>query len=205
MRPDPPPPACRGRGTQTAASTLSPRAGTAAAGPTQTSGEDVAMLAVPDLFDVLDQLGDAVVELDREYRIVAHNAAAERLGARPATDIAASPLWDTWTSPTGSSLEEHLRRAMSERLNLHTEHHVLDPAGDDVWLDVHILPTESGLTIVARDITAHRSVERTRRDERAIEFDAAAVGLINAGEHLDQGRFARAIFAHERVNLAGAQ
>ena len=40
--------------------------------------------------------------LDREYRIVAHNAAAERLGARPATDIAASPLWDTWTSPTGN-------------------------------------------------------------------------------------------------------
>ena len=63
------------------------------------------MLAVPDLFDVLDQLGDAVVILDRDYRIVAHNAAAERLGARPATDIAASPLWDTWTSPTGSPLK----------------------------------------------------------------------------------------------------
>ena len=113
------------------------------------------MLAVPDLFDVLDQLGDAVVILDRDYRIVAHNAAAARLGARPATDIAASPLWDAWTSPTGSPLEEHLRRAMSERLNLHTEHHVLDPAGGDVWLDVHILPTEPGLTLVARDITAH--------------------------------------------------
>ncbi len=113
------------------------------------------MLAVPDLFDVLDQLGDAVVILDREYRIVAHNAAAARLGARPATDIAASPLWDAWTSPTGSPLEEHLRRAMSERLTLHTEHHVLDAAGDDVWLDVHILPTEPGLT--ARSAGHHRA------------------------------------------------
>ena len=42
------------------------------------------MLVVPDLFDVLDQLGDAVVTLDREYRIVAHNSAADRLaGDRP--------------------------------------------------------------------------------------------------------------------------
>jgi PAS domain-containing protein len=49
----------------------------------QAADEDVAMLAVPDLFDVLDQLGDAVVILDREYRIVARNAAAERLGVRP--------------------------------------------------------------------------------------------------------------------------
>ena len=44
---------------------------------------------------------------------------------------------------------------MSERLALHTEHHILDAVGANVWLDVHIFPTESGLTVVARDITAH--------------------------------------------------
>ncbi len=125
------------------------------------------MPAIPDLFDALDQLGDAVVILDREYRIVAQNAAADRLAGRPAADIAASPLWDAWTSPTGATLAEHLRRAMSERLSLHTEHHILDAAGADVWLDVHILPTESGLTVVARDITAHGRSDRARREERA--------------------------------------
>src|SRR3712207_5790828 len=96
------------------------------------SGEDVAMLAVPDLFDVLDQLGDAVVTLDHEYRIVAHNAAAERLGRQSAATTAAIPLWDVWPSPTGGSLEEDLRRAMTGRLSLQTEHHVLDAAGADV-------------------------------------------------------------------------
>ena len=56
---------------------------------------------------------------------------------------------------------------MSECLPLRTKHHILDASGADVWLDVHILPTESGLTVVARDITAHRRAERTRREERA--------------------------------------
>ena len=118
------------------------------------------MPAMPDLFDVLDHLGDAVVILDREYRIVAHNAAAERLGGWSSGEGAASPLWDVWPSPTGETLAEHLRHAMSERLSLHTEHHILDAAGADVWLDVHILPTEPGLTVVARDITAQGRADR---------------------------------------------
>src|SRR5215213_108522 len=149
------------------ASTSSSPAGTADAGPTQASGEDVAMLAVPDLFDVLDQLGDAVVILDRECRIVAHNAAADRLSTRPAAELAALPLWEAWTSPTGGILEEDLRRAMSERIPVHTERHVLDAVGEDVLLGIHILPNEPGLTVVARDITAQARVERTPREERA--------------------------------------
>src|SRR5215217_3194126 len=124
------------------------------------------MPAILDLFDALDQLGDAVVILDGEYRIVSQNAAADRLAGRPAADITASPLWDAWTSPTGATLAEHLRRAMSERLALHTEHHILDAVGANVWLDVHIFPTESGLTVVARDITAHGRRDRARREER---------------------------------------
>src|SRR5215213_8851384 len=177
MRPDLPPPGGGRRGTQADASTLSPLAGTADAGPTQASGEDVAMLAIPDLFDVLDHLGDAVVILDHEYRIVAHNAAAERLGGRPTVNLAATPLWDMWPSPTGDTFAEHLRRAMSDRLSLHTEHHILDDSDADVWLDVHILPTESGLTVVARDITAHRRAERTRREERARQLQELTAAL----------------------------
>src|SRR5215218_7539928 len=177
MRPDLPPPGGGRRGTQADASTLSPLAGTADAGPTQASGEDAAMLAIPDLFDVLDHLGDAVVILDHEYRIVAHNAAAERLVGRPTVNLAATPLWDMWPSPTGDTFAEHLRRAMSDRLSLHTEHHILDDSAADVWLDVHILPTESGLTVVARDITAHRRAERTRREERAKQLQELTAAL----------------------------
>ncbi|HEX2170902.1 MAG TPA: PAS domain-containing protein, partial [Dehalococcoidia bacterium] len=143
----------------------------------RTSGEDVAMLAVPDLFDVLDQLGDAVVTLDREYRIVAHNAAAERLGERPVADTAAVPFWEVWTSPTGVTLEEDLRRAMAGRLTLQTEHHVLDAAGADVQLQVHILPTEPGLTVVARDIAAQVLAGRSQGEERARRLQELTAAL----------------------------
>jgi PAS domain S-box-containing protein len=155
----------------------SAEAGTTDAGPTQASGEDVAMLVVPDLFDVLDQLGDAVVTLDREYRIVAHNSAADRLGRRPAANIAPVPLWDAWTSPSGGTLQEDLRRAMSERIPLHTEHHVLDAAGEDIRLQIHILPTEPGLTVVARDITAQGHADRSQPEERARQLQELTAAL----------------------------
>jgi PAS domain S-box-containing protein len=143
----------------------------------QASGEDIAMLAVPDLFDVLDQLGDAVVILDREYRIVTHNVASERLSGHPPADIAALPLWEAWASPTGGTLEEDLRRATTKRIPLHTELHVLDEAGDDVWLQVHILPTEPGLTVVARDITAQGRADRSRREARARQLQELTAAL----------------------------
>src|SRR5215213_6993062 len=136
IHPDPPSPARRSGWSRIGVSTPSTGTGTADAGPMQASGEDVAMLVVPDLFDVLDQLGDAVVTLDREFRIVAHNTAAGRLGRRPVTDLAPAPLWDSWISPTGGTLEEDLRRAMSERIPLHIEHHTLSATGDDVLLQV---------------------------------------------------------------------
>src|SRR5215213_3238444 len=135
------------------------------------------MLAIPDLFDVLDQLGDAVVILDREYQIVAHNAAAERFGMRPTADIATAPLWDTWTSPTGANFQEDLRRAMSERIPLHSEHRIVDATGNHVRLRVHILPTEPGLTVVARDIAARGDASRSQREERARQLQELTAAL----------------------------
>jgi PAS domain S-box-containing protein len=135
------------------------------------------MPAIPELFDVLDHLGDAVVILDREYRIVAHNATAERLGRRPAADTTAAPLWDIWTAPTGGTLGDHLRRAMSDRLTQHTEHHILDASGADIWLEIHILPTGSGLTVVARDITTQGRANRSQREERARQLQELTAAL----------------------------
>src|SRR5215218_8256731 len=155
----------------------SSEAGTADAGPTQAPGEDMAMQVVPDLFDVLDQLGDAVVMLDREYRIVAHNAAAERLGRLPTADVAPARLWDAWTSPNGGTLQKDLRHAMSEQIPLHTEHHVLDAAGTDVRLQIHILPNEFGLTVVARDITAQGRGDPPQREERARQLQELTAAL----------------------------
>src|SRR5215213_2055713 len=177
MRPDLPPPGGGRRGTQADASTLSPLAGTADAGPTQASGEDVAMLAIPDLFDVLDHLGDAVVILDHEYRIVAHNNAAECLGGRPTVNFAATPLWDMWPSPTGDTFAEHLRQAMTERIPLHTELHTLGATGDDIRLQVHILPTDPGLTVVARNITAEGRGDQPQREEQAGQLQELTAAL----------------------------
>ena len=135
------------------------------------------MLAVPDLFDVLDQLGDAVVTLDGEYRIVAHNTAAARFGSPPATGDAAAPLWDVWPSPSRGTLEADLRRAMLERNPVRTGHQVLDAAGTEIRLDVHILPIGPGLTVVARDVMSRGDDEGTRREGRARQLQELTAAL----------------------------
>src|SRR5215217_514540 len=135
------------------------------------------MLAIPDLFAVLDQLGDAVVILDREFRIVAHNAAAQRLGMRLAAEIATAPLWDTSTSLTGGNFQEDLRRAMSERIPLHSEQRIVDTTGNLVRLRVHVLPTEPGLTVVARDIADRGDAGRSQREERARQLQELTAAL----------------------------
>ena len=46
---------------------------------------------------------------------------------------------------------------------------------------------------------------RLRRNLPTLEFNRAAVPLMHAREHLDEGGLARAVLAHERMNLTGAK
>ena len=39
----------------------------------------------------------------------------------------------------------------------------------------------------------------------AFDADLAFIGLVDAGEHFDQGGFARAVLAHQRVDFTGIQ
>ena len=39
-------------------------------------------------------------------------------------------------------------------------------------------------------------------DGCAVEFDGAAIGRMNAGEHFDERGFSRAVLAHQRMDFA---
>ena len=75
-----------------------------------------------------------------------------------------------------------------------------------------------------RDVLGDRQVRKERRllvnrgdsqlarthrikvaDRPALDLDSSLVGQVGAGDHLDQRRFARAVFADQGVNFAGPQ
>ena len=73
-----------------------------------------------------------------------------------------------------------------------------DVLGDGQALD------EVELLVDRRDAEVHGGLRVGEVDLLALPGDGALVGLVHAGEHLDEGRLAGAVLAREAVHLAGA-
>ncbi len=155
-------------------------------------------LPLPHVMSLLDHLGDALFLLDRDFRVITQNSAADRMSSRLAPATAGTPLWDYWASSTAEFLEEHLRRARSSGNSVHCQHHARDASGRDLWLDLHILPAEPGVTVVARDITAQEQYEVAARVLRQLESELAGFtggDVDHDGLHQVESRLSRALEA----------
>ena len=116
---------------------------------------------------ILDRVTDAFVALDQDWRVRFMNREAERLYGRPADGVIGKRWWDEWPDTVGTRVETEYRRAMAELVPVHFEHHVPQPYGPDLWLDVHAYPSDEGLAVFQRDITALKRVEGERRRSEA--------------------------------------
>ena len=159
------------------------------------------MATATDLFNLFDQLGDAVVVVDRDWRIVARNTSTERvfryIGGKTAGDM----LWEACPE-LATDMRTWLRQAMTGRTTVSGEQRVQDETGQERWLDVRASPFESGLIIIARDVTTlmqGREVDervdraRERREVRAERLQELTAALSAA---LDPAAVGAAIIAY---------
>ena len=148
---------------------------------------------------LLDHLGDALFLLDRDFRVSAQNAAADRMCSRLAPATAGAPLWDCWASSTAEFLEKQLRRAVSDGGCVQCEHQARDASGQDLWLGLHILPTDPGLAVVARDITRQKQDAVASRVLHHLESELASLtgvdDLVHDASHQDESKLRRALEA----------
>lgn len=112
---------------------------------------------------LLESMTDAFTALDRDWRIIHQNAAAQRINGKPLTEVLGKTHWEEWTASVGTNLEHQYRRAMTEQIPVHFEHHYYLPPSYDVWLEIHAYPSEEGLGIFYRDITARKQSEEALR------------------------------------------
>lgn len=124
------------------------------------------------LASVLAAMGDAHIALDREWRVVAMNPAAERVNGRPAAHFLGRSHWDAWPESVGTEIERQYRRAMTSRLPVQFETHYAEQGVMDVWVEIDAVPTaDGGLGLFCRDVTA-RHVAAIANDKLLTEAQA---------------------------------
>ena len=147
------------------------------------------------LTNVLDSITDAFITLDRDWRITYVNPEAARINRKPAAAFLGKTHWEEWPASVGTVVEQHYRKAMTERIPVHFEHRYMVEGEYDVWLDIHAYPTEEGLALYYRDISERKRLEADlRKDEEFLSaiYANTTVGIFvvsvsEAGEFRYEG------------------
>ncbi|HLK59248.1 MAG TPA: GAF domain-containing protein [Chthonomonadaceae bacterium] len=101
-------------------------------------------------------LTDGMVACNREWRIIYANEAAATLLHVPLESLEGSALPELFPEWTGSELAAASQQVMAGHTPLHREDYW---ARHDTWLENHLFPTETGIAVLFRDITARKQTE----------------------------------------------
>ncbi|MBW4583662.1 ATP-binding protein [Aetokthonos hydrillicola Thurmond2011] len=115
------------------------------------------------LRQTLESMTNAFVALDNNWRIIYMNPTAEQINKKLRSEVIGKTLWEEWPASVGTNIEYQYRRAMTEQIPVHFEHHYYVPPDYDVWLEVHAYPSKDGLGIFYQDITDVKRYEAERR------------------------------------------
>lgn len=111
--------------------------------------------------DALDQIGDAFMTFDQEWRFTYSNQAAVKLVGLSSEELLGQKLWTRFPPLVGTELEEQYRRCMNLRVATEFEH--LSPMTGRTFR-LRVFPGPGGtLAVSGTDITDRRKVEQQLR------------------------------------------
>lgn len=116
------------------------------------------------LEETLARVADSIYSLDTEWRFTSVNEQAEQLLERDEEDLLGEIIWEAFPEAAGGIVEEHYRTAMEAQATVSFEYYY-KPL--DVWVDVNVYPSETGLTIYFLDISDRKKQEQARRESQA--------------------------------------
>jgi PAS domain S-box-containing protein len=105
------------------------------------------------------QIPEAVLCFDRNWVISYANAEAIRISRIQPADIHSKTYWEIFPDTLGTELERIYHDVMHTRVFQQVEY-FYEPL--DMWIDIHILPTDDGIALYYRDITARKYAEGLR-------------------------------------------
>ncbi|MBD3882353.1 PAS domain-containing protein [Phormidium tenue FACHB-886] len=131
------------------------------------------------LTTILESMSDGFIALDRDWRITYINQQAQRMTHLSSADVLGKTHWEVWSWSVSQVPEQQYRRAVAKQTPAHFEF-VYEPT--QTWYEVHAYPSEVGLGIFFRDITAAKHDEDVRQQAEAAlrASEARFQGFIDA-------------------------
>lgn len=113
---------------------------------------------------LLERISDAFFALDRDWRFTFLNRAAREVvesttGGDPG-EVVGRGFMEVLPHLRGTGIERELRRALDGQLAVHAEE-CLPARG--TWLEIHAYPSDNGLSVFVRDVTARKRAEANLR------------------------------------------
>ncbi len=136
---------------------------------------------------LLEEIDEAFVALDWEYRYVFVNEAMLRLTQKSRDELLGQVIWELFPQLRGSPLEERYRQAMELGRPSVSEHRSV--VTDD-WLEVRLYPTSVGVSAYYREINQRKRAEAERErllgtTSLLLEAATAATSWTDLGQMLE--------------------
>jgi PAS domain S-box-containing protein len=109
----------------------------------------------------LESISEGFIVLDRDWRLVFLNPAAEEFIRQPRAELVGRSLWDLFPEASSRRFGVEYRRAVAENVPVHFEEFY--PGHLNAWYEVRAYPSAQGLSIFFRDITERRRTEEALR------------------------------------------
>ena len=106
---------------------------------------------------LLEEIDEAFIALDWQFRLVHANKAALRLSGEAADSLLGRTLWETFAQE-----DTPLGRACRAAMELGTPTVLEYQTPDDTWLEARVYPTSAGVSVYLRDIGARKRRELER-------------------------------------------
>ncbi len=126
---------------------------------------------------ILESIGEGFVALDREFRYVYVNRAAEQMLGHPRTKLIGRIPWEVFPAESIRASRQHLEAAIAAAETKRFEVHVADW---NRWYENRVYPSAAGVSIFFADVTARVDSEAALRESRDVLSLAMRGGSMGA-------------------------
>ncbi|MEG4148914.1 PAS domain S-box protein [Microcoleus sp. Pol12B5] len=139
---------------------------------------------------ILGRVTDAFMAMDLDFRLTYANEAAQRVSRTPLEAMLGKTMWEAFPGTIGNQFEVQYRRSLSEQIAVDFEEYY---APFDLWVDVRVYPSPTGLSLFFRDINDRKKIEQERERFLAVGSDLQVITGINGYFHWVSPTFERTL------------
>jgi PAS domain S-box-containing protein len=112
---------------------------------------------------ILESITDGFFAVDRDWTVTYWNKAAEQILQLSRNKVNGKHLWDVYPKKAYSTFYAAYCKAMLENVSIHIEEYLPE---QKLWLEVSAFPSDEGLSVYFKDITARKLSEANANEAK---------------------------------------